>query len=198
MRVALGLAIVALVAWALLTRVGWFGDPPNTLQLRDRVTSFRLPVVTDPGRTVSSNDLRGRGILLNFWASWCDPCVAELPLLTKLYERYHGLHFTVVGVTDERRGKMADFLSKNPLPYPTVYDRDSELRARFGADGLPFTVYVGPDGRVAGTSLGRLDELAAVKAVERLIILSREHQRAPRSPSELAPAKADASESTGP
>lgn len=175
-RVAIG-GIVVVLAWALLVRWGLIGDRQEVVAVRSKATPFRLPVFGEPGRTLSLSDLQGKGVLLNFWATWCEPCIEEIPLLRTIEERYGGLHFSIVGVTDDDPGAVKRYLEKHPLPYPVVHDANGELRRRFRADVLPFNVFVGPDGRVAGAVAGRLTEGDAAEAVERLVILARKNAR---------------------
>lgn len=179
LRIGAVVVILLVLGWAAGVRWGLFQRAPDTIGLKDRVSGVRLPVIGEDGRMVSLSDLRGKGVLLNFWAPWCEPCRKELPMLERLQERYGGLHFNIVGVTDDRIERVKKYLKLYPLSYPTLEDKDGRLRSRFGADVLPYTVYVGPDGRVAGGHRGLLDEPSAVEAIERLIILSRQHQREP-------------------
>ena len=165
--------IVVALVWAYGVHKGLFDDPRPQLALHSRVTPFQLPDIQKPGDSLALSDLAGRGVLLNFWASWCEPCIAELPLLERLHKRYSGEHFTVVSVTDDDPANILRVLGKKRLPFPVLYDKGSRLRARFGGDGLPFTVYIGPDGKVAGARMGALTEDRASEAIERLIILAR-------------------------
>ena len=174
-------ALMSLLAWALATRMGVFDDAPGPLGLYDKVTAFRLPVIGEPGRMLSLTDYRGQGVLLNFWAPGCEPCRDELPMLERLQTRYGGLNFGIIGVTDAKISRAREFLEGAALSFPTIHDPDRKLRARFGAEVVPYTVFVGPDGRVAGGHRGRLDEASAAQAVERLIVLSRAYQRRERS-----------------
>jgi thiol-disulfide isomerase/thioredoxin len=180
-RLAIAL-IVGALAWALLVRWGLIGDQRGPVALRSRVSPFRLPVIGERKRTLALNELRGRGVLINFWATWCEPCIDELPLLKKLQQRYSGLHFTIVGVTDDDLGEVESFLSRTPLPWPVLHDARGKLRGRFAADVLPYSVYIGPDGRVAGAVAGVITEPEASAAIERLVSQARIHQSGPSTP----------------
>ena len=162
--------------WAATVRLGWLWAEKDPAPLRSKATRFRLPVAQESGRMLSLDDLSGKGVLLNFWATWCPPCIEELPLLERLYARYDGLYFTVVGVTDEKPSEVRQWLQEHPIRYPVLLDPGGRLRARFGAEVLPYTVYVGPDGRIAGRRAGLLDGRKAAEEVERLIIGARRHQ----------------------
>ena len=153
-------------------------EPPKPLELRSKATPFKLPVIGEPGGSIALEELRGKGLLVNFWATWCAPCLKEMPLLRALHRRYNGVYFQIVSVTDDERGKVDAWLAENPLPFAVLHDARSELRASLKAEVLPFSVYIGPDGRVAGAVAGVLNAQQTTEAIERLIIAARAHQRA--------------------
>ena len=83
----------------------------------------------------------------------------------------------MLGVSDEDRPDVERFVKRRPIAYPVLIDRTGGLRARFGAEVLPFTAWIGPDGRVAGREVGVLSEAHAKEAIERLIIAARKAMR---------------------
>jgi thiol-disulfide isomerase/thioredoxin len=173
--------LVATVATAAI--VTWTWSPPQPgLKVGEAAPPGlgRLSSAVAGGEPLSLDDLRGRGVLLNFWATWCDPCVKELPLLAALHEKYVGKHFTVVAVTDDDPAAVAAFLATRPLPFPVLLDPESRLRARLGADdALPYTVFLGPDGTIAAKKVGQLQQVPAAQQIERLIVAARAAARAP-------------------
>ncbi len=124
------------------------------------------------GGTQSLMDLRGRGVLLHFWATWCEPCIAELPLLAELQRRYGGAHFTVVAITEEEPAVVRAFLAGRSLPF-LVWSDPGGAMAAFAGDALPFSTMLGPDGEVTGRKVGRFREAEALEVAERLVILAR-------------------------
>src|SRR4029453_11759301 len=83
--------------------------------------SFALP--SRRGETGSPPQLKGKVVMLNFWASWCGPCRQEMPLLEQMHKRYSALGFTLVGVNVDANSKDAEeWLSKNPGPFPGAFD----------------------------------------------------------------------------
>lgn len=152
-------------------------EPPSTVAVNEPASPVGLPDLNSDGAHTDLASLRGRGVLLVFWATWCEPCLAEMPLLIELHRRYGGKHFALVSVTDDDPEKVRQFLQKSPLPFPVLSDADGAIRARYGADALPYAVFVGPDGVVRGKRIGRLRETQALEAIERLIIDARAEER---------------------
>lgn len=102
--------------------------------------------------------LRGRVVVLNFWATWCEPCRAEMPSLARLAARHAADGLQVVAV-NFREGEAAieRFLAAVPLALPIVRDADGAAARAFGVGIYPTTVAVGADGRVAFALVGEID-----------------------------------------
>lgn len=102
---------------------------------------------------------RGHVVVMNFWASWCGPCRAEMPQLEALYEQLHpqGVQFIGIDTKDSRSGAEA-FVAQQHVRYPIVYDQEGQIQLRLGniPGSLPFTVLIDPRGRVAAVYLSQL------------------------------------------
>lgn len=130
-------------------------DPPND-SVTDRLTPLQLPCLTS-GPTIDLSTLGGGPVLINLWASWCGPCREEMPVLQAAHESY-GDQVAFLGVnTEDTTEAAASFLIDIGVTYPQVVDVDGDLLANLGPPGLPVTVVLGSDGRVAGTYIGQLD-----------------------------------------
>ncbi len=104
-----------------------------------------ISVVTREGGTLHLADLRGKAVLLNFWASWCGPCRGEAPELESL----HGTGVTVLGVNQlEDRRAAAKFQQEFALTYPLVLDASGEVSQAYRANGLPVSFLIDEDGVV--------------------------------------------------
>lgn len=109
--------------------------------------SFALP--SRSGDTVSLAQLKGKVVMLNFWASWCGPCRQEMPLLDQMHKRYSALGFTLVGVNVDANSKDAeDWLSKTPVSFPVLFDRESKVSKLYDVSAMPSTVFIDRQGNV--------------------------------------------------
>ncbi len=103
---------------------------------------------------------RGKALVVNFWATWCAPCVEEMPELSHLQTELNGKNVQIIGLGVDSAANMAEFSTKLKIGYPLYVAGmgGGELSRLFGnqAGGLPFTVLIDADGRIKKTYLGRL------------------------------------------
>lgn len=122
----------------------------------DRLPNLQLPCLT-PGPTIDLSALGGEPTLINLWASWCGPCREEMPILQTAHEQY-GEQVQFLGVdTEDTTAAGAAFLDDFGITYPEVVDLEDLLLNHLGVPGLPVTVLLDADGRIAGTHVGQLD-----------------------------------------
>lgn len=119
-----------------------------------------VPMVDTTGKTWTADDLAGKVVMVNYWATWCAPCIQEIPLLTRAYERYRDQGFVLLAVmtdavTDDQ---LAFFAKRNGLHYPVVR-ATTAITDAFGApEGLPKTFIYGRDGALDTSHLGPLSQ----------------------------------------
>ena len=121
------------------------------------------------GKPFNQKSLSGKVVLVDFWATWCGPCVAEIPNMLEQYEKYHAQGFEVVGISlDEEKDKVDAFIAEHKIPWPIIYVGKGwqDPTAQFyGISGIPQLILIGRDGNVItlnarGKKLGdRLAEL---------------------------------------
>ena len=122
------------------------------------------------GRVWTAAELEGRVVLLDFWATWCLPCLAEIPNLKQASERFGERGFLVLGVSMDRgeRRELESFLRRQAIDWPQVHDGrgvDGPLARRFGVEAVPRTILVDRAGRVVGVDLRGEVLLAALPAL---------------------------------
>ena len=160
------LAIAGATAGFLLARLlrappTTLADDPGALQIGDLRPALVLPDAE--GQPVSLARFDGKPVLLNFWASWCPPCVNEMPVLDA-FARTHP-EFHVVGIAVEPAQAVRDYLAEHPVSYPILVGSESspDESRQFGNQRsvLPFTVLLGADGRMRKRHTGAFntDEL---------------------------------------
>ncbi len=129
----------------------------ETIELKGQAPDFTLKTLD--GKNVRLGELRGKVIMLNFWATWCGPCRAEMPLLEKLQQRYEKTGFTVLGVNIEdtnnqdKLDKVSDFAKDKGVSFPVLLDKDKQLVRQieqlYLSENLPMptTVFIDRSGK---------------------------------------------------
>jgi cytochrome c biogenesis protein CcmG, thiol:disulfide interchange protein DsbE len=118
---------------------------------------------------VSLDELRGTPLVVNFWASWCDPCRAEAKVLERAYKAQSGVLFLGLDAQDAREDAR-DFIAQFGLTFPHVRDPGNDTQRAWGVTGLPETYFIGAGGQVVGHVIGTVDDaqlrdgIAAAKA----------------------------------
>ena len=102
------------------------------------------------GRKVKLSDFKGKPVIVNFWATWCAPCEAELPEFVQTYEKYKDQGLVILGVNAQESGEDANkFVEKYNLSFPVTLDSRGEVMGLYAVRGLPTTLFIDPEGRVA-------------------------------------------------
>jgi len=170
--VVLGLAIGLGAVW--LTRVDAPAGPDRVEAPGARPGDSRPPfsLVDLDGRLREAAEFDGTPLLINFWATWCRPCVREMPLLQRAAERNAG-RLAVVGIAIDRPEPVADFVQRLKIDYPILvsFDDARDVQGLYGNPGgmLPYSVLIDADGVIRWRHLGELDAAMLDRALARVV-----------------------------
>jgi thiol-disulfide isomerase/thioredoxin len=141
---------------------------PGTTRLTGAAKTFSLDDVR-PGRPVVSLEaLRGKPVVLNFFGSWCPPCVREMPALEAMSQRYRG-RVQFVGVTfNDARDAARSLLERSGVTYPAAFDAKSDLAYDYGIRGMPTTLFIDPQGNLVEGKKGEFSEVQLRTTIDRL------------------------------
>jgi peroxiredoxin len=140
------LGLIAILAVALVWVVAGTLQP-KVVKAGDRAPDFKI--TTDDGRTVTRENFGGKVLVLNFWASWCAPCVSEAPSLEAFQRQMAPQGVVVLGVSiDTNEKRYRQFLDRFHITYPTTRDPQANLSASYGTFLIPETYIIDSTGRV--------------------------------------------------
>ncbi|WP_231968381.1 TlpA family protein disulfide reductase [Polynucleobacter necessarius] len=165
-----GMSLLALLAGIFsshwISQTGLASDPS--------VKSFFVnPWQTPDGKAVKSENWRGKVLVVNFWASWCPPCVEEMPALDKIAQEYASKNVLIIGIGIDSPSSVREFLQKTPVSYPIIIGglEGSNIAKQMGNSqgALPYTVIINPKGKSVFTKLGKISEEELKKAIDSAI-----------------------------
>jgi peroxiredoxin len=107
------------------------------------------------GESVTLSDLKGKVVLINFWATWCIPCKAEMPSMERLYRKYKDRGFTILAIDImEKPETIRKFAKGKNLTFPILLDTKGEVRGKYRVSGIPNSYLVNKNGRLVGNVIG--------------------------------------------
>jgi thiol-disulfide isomerase/thioredoxin len=165
--------LLILVAGILVNEPGLAG---KLLSLPDAIPTSELALPDVDGAEYRLSDLRGSVVLVNFWASWCQPCVKEIPNLQRLRASYAGKPFEILAINVmEDENQVRHFVTLHGINFPVLLDRDGKQFAAWGSEVLPTTFVIDATGIVRYVGIADLewDTGEALMAIDNLVEKAR-------------------------
>lgn len=139
-----------LLAWILYQRIPMY-QASSRMEARP-APDFELAAVD--GSRMRLSELRGRVVVVNFWATWCMPCRVEIPMLRSIYSDLKPEGLVVLGITQESPAQVAPFVREHEMNYPVLYDADGTVAESYGIQGYPTVVIVDREGSIHSFTTG--------------------------------------------
>ena len=153
-----------------------------------RKAAHKLALSDLDGKKRQLSDLKGKVVVVNFWATWCGPCVKEMPSFTKVYSEYRGRGVEIIGAANEERSARANvtaFIERLGIQFPIWLEASSDHMKAFGVGPeLPATVIVDPQGRLAASIKGVVEEAQLRALLDR--VMSEAAAASPTFPAGIA------------
>lgn len=167
-------------ALALVAAIAWLFAGGGLASLLGERQEGRLPAVgarpptlalpSDHGQTVSLDTFRGQPVVINFWATWCLPCRAEMPELEAAYVAHQARGLAILGVNlGEDRETVLAFRRDLGLTFPLLLDELGRASAEYGVKGLPTTLFIARDGRITHIHFGALSTKTLQEQLSRIL-----------------------------
>ncbi|MBN1996836.1 TlpA family protein disulfide reductase, partial [candidate division KSB1 bacterium] len=147
---------------------GWYaerGTAQKMLNNLDIIIGQPAPqfaAQTTSGDSIKLNDYKGKFLFIDFWGSWCGPCIGELPHLKDLASAFPTNEFQIIGLAEDDESRFLDYLKKNPLPYPNALAPEKVLE-KWGITAFPTTYLIDPDGNILAKNLRGKNVIELVK-----------------------------------
>lgn len=176
-KIILGVIITAMVGWTIYDLL--FSKEESTsetvqsettgLEVGDLAPDFEL--VTMEGHTVRLSDYRGQRVFVNFWATWCPPCRAEMPDMQNLYEEQEvPIEILAVNLTptEQNEENIVDFVADFGLTFPILLDTDSEVANQYKVQAYPTSYMIDSEGRISFIAPGAMNQDLMVQEVKKM------------------------------
>jgi thiol-disulfide isomerase/thioredoxin len=130
---------------------------------------FDLKVLDSKGQTLKLSSLKGKAVIVNFWATWCEPCKIEMPWLIQLQQKYgpQGLQIVGVAMDDTEEKTISEFAHKMGVNYPVVIGTEKVADSYGGVDGLPISFFLDRSGKVVDHILGLVSESQIESSIQK-------------------------------
>jgi cytochrome c biogenesis protein CcmG/thiol:disulfide interchange protein DsbE len=169
------IAIAALVIVGFLGVLIWGMLNKQPITGLSGITMVNRPapdfiLTTFKGTTIPLEDLRGKPVVINFWASWCPPCRIEAPLIERTWRAYKNRDLIFIGVNIQDREQDAlNYIREFAITYPNGPDPTGEISIDYGVSGLPVTFFVSREGEVVRRWVGAIEKSVLISSIEEIM-----------------------------
>lgn len=154
MQITILLAVIIIGIYTIGN--SWFSDRTPIPKEGEKALNFTLGDLD--GQIHRLEEYRGKGVVINFWGTFCPPCVREMPLIQEYYERYKEQNLVVLGLNlDEPEVTVKSFVKENGITYPILMD-DFTVRDQYGVVSYPTTFFIDPKGLIKYKFIGEMNE----------------------------------------
>lgn len=159
------------VLFGILLALAWSTGCGAEQGALSRSAAPDFTVSTLNGQKIQLSALKGKVILLDFWATWCPPCRAEIPHFNELYAAYHGKGLEIVGLALDQNGPadVVAFVQQQSVSYPIAMGTSAIVEAYGGVRGIPTTFLIDPQGRIAKKYVGYQEKQVFEKEIQALL-----------------------------
>lgn len=160
------------VTWIIQSRDSVQQNSAAAATTEAPIAGYRAPdftLQTLAGETVTLSELQGQAVVLNFWATWCPPCRAEIPFFQEASRKYNG-QVAILGIDDgESPDTVAPFVAELRMTYPIPLDRDGVVSRQYGVNSLPSTFFVDGRGIIRKVHIGIINQGLLEEQIGRLL-----------------------------
>jgi len=169
------IALLLLTMLSCITGLSWAATPFEQLRISRELAGTPMPpfeLKALDGKLINSSTLKGRVVLLNFWATWCGPCKEEMPSLAKLKHHFRNNDLCLLTITaDLQPEAIKAFLKILKVDFPVLLDKTNDVSHAYMARALPLTVLIDQEGKLIGKAMGprQWDSPEAIAMLEDLL-----------------------------
>ncbi|MEK4039399.1 redoxin domain-containing protein [Paenibacillus sp. FSL F4-0122] len=163
LRRIVALLLVAVIAAAIVWVFINHSSQARVEGIEEGAYAPDFKVMTLSGEEVSLTEHRGKVVLLNFWASWCKPCMQEMPLLNEIHQSSNSQIETLFINVGESKGTVSEYMKELQFSFPVAIDVTGKISTAFGVTALPSTFIINEEGEIAKIRLGEIDDFTLLQ-----------------------------------
>ena len=154
-RFAVLAILLGAIVYALIINLN---QDKDLYEVGDQAPDFKLTQINEANEveTIQLSELEGKGVMLNFWGTWCKPCEEEMPYMEELYPKYKDDVEIVAVSLDVDEPIIHNFIHKYDLTFPVVHDKNSDVMNLYNVGPIPSTFFISPEGKIVGKVAGSL------------------------------------------